>query len=136
GLGAERREIAKNDLPQARAEIGEYLRRLRVGESMADFQPTLGLVVEKEKIAANGDYNLSGERYREGPARNHSFPLVPLGDTSLFRVESGGTPKSDVEELWNGGIPWATFVYFPATGFITQMTPTPPPISTPCLMET
>ena len=30
-----------------------------------DFQPTLGLIVPKEKIAANGDYNLSGERYRE-----------------------------------------------------------------------
>ena len=65
GLGAQRREIDKNDLPQAHAEIGEYLRRLRAGESVDDFQPTLGLIVEKEKIAANGDYNLSGERYRE-----------------------------------------------------------------------
>ena len=26
---------------------------------------TLGLIAEKEKIAANGEYNLSGERYRE-----------------------------------------------------------------------
>ncbi len=69
GLGAQRREIDKNDLPQARAEIGEYLRRLRAGESVADFQPTLGLIVAKEKIAANGDYNLSGERYREGESR-------------------------------------------------------------------
>ena len=52
-----------NDLPQAQAEIGEYLRRLRAGESVAEgFQPTLGLIVKKEKIAGNGDYNLSGER--------------------------------------------------------------------------
>ena len=29
-LGAQRREIEKNDLPQAKAEIAEYLRRLRV----------------------------------------------------------------------------------------------------------
>jgi type I restriction enzyme M protein len=66
GLGTQRREIDKNDLPQAHAEIGVYLRRLRAGESVEDFQPTLGLIVEKEKVAANGDYNLSGERYREG----------------------------------------------------------------------
>src|SRR3989441_5697195 len=55
GLGAQRREIAKNDLPQAHAEIGEYLRRLRAGEFVVDFQLTLGLIVEKEKVAANGD---------------------------------------------------------------------------------
>ncbi len=80
GLGAQRREIDKNDLPQAQAEIGEYMRRLRAGESVVDFKPTLGLVVEKEKIAANGDYNLSGERYREGTAQNHFFPLLRIGD--------------------------------------------------------
>jgi type I restriction enzyme M protein len=80
GLGAQRRPIDKNDLPQAQAEIGEYLRLLRAGESVDDFQPTLGLIVKKEKIAANGDYNLSGERYREGTAQSHVFPLVRIGD--------------------------------------------------------
>jgi len=74
GLGAQRREIEKNDLPQARAEIAEYLRRLRARESVEDFQPALGLVVPKEKIAATGDYNLSGERYREGAAQSTHFP--------------------------------------------------------------
>ena len=129
GLGAQRREIDKNDLPQAQAEISEYLRRLRAGESVADYQPTLGLIVEKEKIAGNGDYNLSGERYRKGAAHAHEFPLVFLGDPSLFRVESGGTPKSDVETYWNGGIPWATLVDLPTTDFITQITTTQRTIS-------
>jgi len=129
GLGAQRREIDKNDLPQVKAEIGEYLRRLRAKESVEDFQPTLGLIVAKEKIAANGDYNLSGERYREGATHAHKFPLVFLGDSSLLRVESGGTPKSDVEMYWNGGIPWATLVDLPATDFITQITTTQRTIS-------
>jgi type I restriction enzyme M protein len=80
GLGAQRRLIDKNDLPQARAEIAEYLRRLRARESLEDFQPTLGLVVSKEKIATADDYSLSGERYRENCVRTHSFPLVPLGE--------------------------------------------------------
>jgi type I restriction enzyme M protein len=145
GLGAQRREIDKNDLPQAQTEIAEYLRRVRAGESVEPspsgrgqgegFQPTLGLIVPKDKIAANGDYNLSGERYREGVARNHSFPLVFLGDASLFRVESGGTPKSDVEEYWGGGIPWATLVDLPTTDFISQITTTKRTISEKGLRE-
>jgi type I restriction enzyme M protein len=75
GLGAQRREIDKNDLPQAYAEIGEYLRRSRGGGSVDDFQPTLGIIVQKDRVAANGEYNLSGERYREGTARQSAFPL-------------------------------------------------------------
>src|SRR3990172_8376009 len=41
GLGAQRREIDRNDLPHAHAEIGEYLRRLRGGESVEDLSLTL-----------------------------------------------------------------------------------------------
>src|SRR5687768_4759786 len=50
-LGAQRRPIDKNDLPQVLAEINEYLRRLRAKESVAaeDFTPTRGLIVAKEK---------------------------------------------------------------------------------------
>jgi type I restriction enzyme M protein len=80
GLGAQRRPIDKNDLPQAQAEIGEYLRRLRAGEPVEDFQPMLGLIVEKEKIAANGEYNLSGERYRESGQKSSQYPHVELGE--------------------------------------------------------
>ena len=50
-LGDQRRPIAKNDLPQVQAELTEYLRRARVGESLDGFEPGLGLVVEKERIA-------------------------------------------------------------------------------------
>lgn len=78
GLGAQRREIEKNDLPQARVEIAEYMRRLRARESVEGLQLTLGLVVPKEKISASGDYNLSGERYRISGARHSHFPLLPF----------------------------------------------------------
>jgi type I restriction enzyme M protein len=44
-------------------------------------------------------------------------------------VKSGGTPKSDVEAYWNGGIPWVTLVDLPATDFITQITTTQRTIS-------
>ncbi|MCK9989821.1 MAG: type I restriction enzyme M protein [Rugosibacter sp.] len=135
GLGAQRRAFEKNDLPQVQAELAEYLQALRSGQSVDELQPTCGLIVAKEKIAANGDYNLSGERYREGAASNHSFPLVFLGEEGLFRVESGGTPKSDVEEYWGGGIPWATLVDLPATDFISEITATKRTISEKGLRE-
>ena len=78
-LGAQRRSIALNDLPKARQEITAYLRHLRSGEPPHDFHPTLGLIVEKAKIAANGDYNLSGERYRESGIRTNTiWPTVEL----------------------------------------------------------
>jgi type I restriction enzyme M protein len=73
-LGAQRREIDKNDLPQVKAELEVYLHALRSRQSTADLQQTGGLIVPKEKIAANCDYNLTGERYREGAAQSTHFP--------------------------------------------------------------
>lgn len=55
--------------------MAKYFRRLRERESLEGFQSTLGLVVLKEKVASNGDYNLSGERYRESNERLSVFPL-------------------------------------------------------------
>lgn len=92
GLGAQRREIEKNDLPQVQAELDEYLQALRTHQPTAEIQFTRGLVVAKEKIAANGDYNLSGERYREGATNvGLKWPLIPIGE--LCVVERGASPR-------------------------------------------
>ncbi len=98
-LGAQRREIDKNDLPQVAEELCEYLTRLRAGEAVDDSQPTPmaaesgaqyttdgpithGLIVEKSKVAEGGEYNLSGERYRETiNYANMKWPMVDLGET-------------------------------------------------------
>ena len=105
GLGAQRRAIDKNDLPQVQAELTAYLQALR---SKASTESILALtsttqIVPKEKIAAIGDYNLSGERYREGAVSNTAYPLVPVG---RFMKESVKTvdPRNDpdeVFELWS-----------------------------------
>ena len=93
GLGAQRRPINKDDLPQARAEIGEYLRRLRAREPLDDFQPMMGLIVEKGKLAANEDYNLSGERYRDVRRVKSSFALRLFED--VCTLEYGASlPKA------------------------------------------
>ena len=100
GLGAQRRPSEKNDLQQARVEIGEYLRRLRVGESVKDYQSALGLVVEKAKVAANGEFNLSAARYWKGSARTALWPLVPL--RTVIEIESGSREKGGAVD---SGIP-------------------------------
>jgi len=105
GLGAQRRAFDKNDLPLVQTELAAYLQALRSQKSTADLKPICGLIVPKEKIAANGDYNLSGERYREGAATNHTFPLVTIGD--VCSTSSGGTPLSGNAAYYEGGkIPW------------------------------
>lgn len=78
GLGAQRRAIEKNDLPQVQAALRAYMNM--DGQDGQDGLDGFGagssmLVVPKAKLAANGDYNLSGERYREGAVRGSVFPL-------------------------------------------------------------
>jgi type I restriction enzyme M protein len=93
GLGAQRRAFDKNDLPQVQAELAEYLRAVRNQQPTADLQPTCGLIVAKEKIAANGEFNLSGERYREGAVSTVSWPIVELGEI-IDELESGVSVNS------------------------------------------
>jgi len=104
GLGAQRREIIKNDLPQVKAELHTYLQTLRHGQSADELILTTGLVVPKEKIAANGDYSLSGERYRESAVSTSDFPMVPIGD--ICELLNGRAFKPEDWELSDsGGIP-------------------------------
>jgi len=80
GLGAQRRAIEKNDLPEVEAEIGEYLQNLSVDRFISKRIQNYGLMVSKDKIKTNGDYILGGERYRESEIAEYSFPLIPLKD--------------------------------------------------------
>ena len=80
GLGAQRRPIDKDDLPQAVMEVGRYIRGLRTSDASEDPPCALGCVVSKEKIAETGDYSLSGERYRENGTRASDFPMRRFED--------------------------------------------------------
>jgi len=104
GLGAQRRAIEKNDLPQVQLELAAYLQTLRSGRPIDQLQPISGLIVAKEKIAANGDYNLSGERYREARIRTSNYPLVPIGNVCELFNGRAFKPE-DWENAGSGGIP-------------------------------
>ena len=110
-LGAQRREIAENDLPQVREELGEYLGRLREGESVTsdgvgepkveyatdDGQPKFGLVAEKGKIAAGGEYNLSGERYRENTVKSSHYEMMSFEKICTLEYGASLPKKKRVE---------------------------------------
>ncbi|RIK82258.1 hypothetical protein DCC62_00505 [candidate division KSB1 bacterium] len=55
---------------------------------------------------------------------NPKWKTVELGNEELFKIESGGTPGSQNQEYWNGGIRWATLVDLPAENFITEINET------------
>jgi type I restriction enzyme M protein len=103
GLGAQRRANAGGQLTQVKVELTEYLQALRSQQPTDNLMPTLGLIVPKEKIAANGDYNLSGERYREETIKKSSFPFVELGELCRFIDYRGKTPTKT-----ENGIPLIT----------------------------
>ena len=92
GLGAQRRTIDENDLPKVREELTAYLQALRAKKPTEKiFAPTsTAQIVAKTDIAANGDYNLSGERYRVSVVRTAVWPMVPLGSLATSR---GGNNK-------------------------------------------
>lgn len=92
GLGAQRRAIDRNDLPQVQAELAAYLQALRDGQPVDELRLTCGLIVAKDKIAANGDYNLSGERYRESGESKQQFAQVELG--TICKPEYGFTASA------------------------------------------
>ena len=55
--------------------------------------------------------------------------MIELGDTTIFQIESGGTPKSTERSCWGGGIHWATLVDLPQSNYITQISRTERTIS-------
>lgn len=87
-LGAQRKELATSDLPDAANLIKQYITAVRNDDySTLDFSnlPLNSLVVKKTVIAENDDYNLSVDRYRVDVANQTiKFDLVTLGDVCSF----------------------------------------------------
>lgn len=91
-LGAQRREIDKNDLPLALQTLEAYKECLSNDEAFDDL-PSLGTLVEKETVLANRDIVLSAERYFEKAASQTEFDLVKLSD--VCKVINGRAYKQD-----------------------------------------
>ena len=82
----------------------------------------ISFAVKKEKIAENGDYNLTGDCYRETvDYSNAKWPMVELGE--VCEIYNGSTPKRTEKEYWeNGTIPWFTIEDIREQGRIIKYT--------------
>ena len=106
-LGAQRRPMDKNDLPASAKAIKEYKESLITGKNfLIEDYPNL-LLAPKSKISETGDYNLTGERYREQVLINFTYPIYPLSE--VCDIYNGSTPLKKEKTFWDGGsIPWFT----------------------------
>lgn len=106
-LGSQRREHNKNDLPLALEVIKKYKSALKDGKNFrfSEEENKIAHLVAKEKIAETGDYNLSGDRYKENNNFvNRSWPVVALSD--VCKISSGDSAPQSDEAFKNGEIPF------------------------------
>jgi len=83
-LGAQRRPIEQDDLPQAERALKEFFAAPDKFESGA-----LAQAVCRDQIAENGEWSLSGERYSTGAATKHSaFALTTIAHACEVNPES------------------------------------------------
>jgi len=99
-LGAQRRPIEQNDLPEALKIIQSWKRDHKVTDGK------LAHAVSRKRILESADVSLSGDRYRAVAVRGSGkWPIVKIGD--VCETTSGGTPLKNRPEYYeNGTIPW------------------------------
>jgi type I restriction enzyme M protein len=87
-LGAQRREIDKNDLPLALQTL-EAFKECLSNDNVFEDLPSLATLVEKETVLGNKDAVLSAERYFEKVISQTEFDLVKLKDVAELVSGSG-----------------------------------------------
>jgi type I restriction enzyme M protein len=94
-LGSQRRASSDNDLPQIIVALKHW------ADGGTTNNPLVS-VVEKSKLAENGDYNLSASRYVAPPInQNQKWPVVEVGDVA--EVQRGTSITS--RDIRQGNIP-------------------------------
>ena len=100
-LGAQRKELSTSDLPDAANFIKQYISAIRNDDfSQIDFEnlPLNSLVVEKSRIAENGEYNLSFDRFRINTKQHTGkYNFVELSEIAIIRKGNSITKKDSVE---------------------------------------
>src|SRR3989339_443391 len=100
-LGAQRREIKDNDIPLALEILQDYQKAVLEGvePKLEKYERIIAHIVSKEKIKGTGEYNLSGDRYKESKVYDGHHEIVELEE--IAEVFNGIT--SPKEEYHNEG---------------------------------
>jgi type I restriction enzyme M protein len=98
GLGAQRKQLKTSDLPDALNLILDFQKAIAHGDT-SRFENTQELAssaiaVDKSTIAANGDFNLSGDRYRTDQIHISKYEMIELGE-----VVEVNPKKSELKDL-------------------------------------
>jgi len=100
-LGAQRREVKGDELPAVLRAIGDYKSSLASGKPFTTNYANATLV-DKQRLAENDEYNLSGERYRISNLQHKGhYDLVKLGD--LAEIVRGSSPRPQGDPKYYGG---------------------------------
>lgn len=97
-LGAQRTAVKGSQLEEAITLTHEFVASGEVPDSL------IAHVVLRTEIAANGDYNLSGDRYKSQITITSDFPIVELKEVA--EVISGQSPKSEFYNETVEGLPF------------------------------
>ena len=93
-LGAQRRPIEKNDLPKALEILNTY----KENPSIDPENESLAHLVPRSKIAENGEYNLSGDRYIASTSPvSTEYEMVELG--KVFDEIKNGKNVNQIDEI-------------------------------------
>ncbi len=101
-LGAQRRPVAADDMPQAlKTQLAWKANQKAQGEGIAH-------AVSRKRLLESPYYNFLGDRYRPSATRrNGQWPVAKVGELCI-QILSGGTPSTKIPKYWNGEIPWIT----------------------------
>lgn len=91
-LGAQRRPIKENDIPKALEALKAYQNSIEQNTEFDTAKYGKCLLVSKDKIRENGEYNLTASRYEE--TKDYTtcqYDIVKLGD--ICEISRGASPR-------------------------------------------
>ena len=105
-LGAQRREIKDNDLPEALKLLQLWQKSIGIETIPEELTKSKNItIVSKEKLAEDGEYNLSASRYQQAQDfSNCQYEMVRLGDVA--EISAGNSAPQDTKMFENGIYPF------------------------------
>ena len=98
-LGAQRREIKDNDLPEALKLLQLWQKSIGTETIPEELTKSKNItIVSKEKLAEDGEYNLSAARYQQAQDfSNCQYEMVKLGDVCEIKRGQAISKKDTIE---------------------------------------
>ena len=121
-LGAQRREIDKNDLPILTKEVTEYLEGLRKGTIVESEKLTY---VQKEQILSSIDIGFSYDRYVKSKQLHTIYPKYNLGELCELRQGLQVDTELQSKENKDGFSPFLRIINYTQIGSELRYIPTP-----------